>query len=105
MDAGVDPLAQPRGGSMKYGRIVLALVSLALLVVPGSALAAHKQHAKKCPTGKHRNGKKCVKNQTAGARNPGTSGSDGPAGPNGSTGATGPAGPSGATGATGPTGP
>jgi hypothetical protein len=87
---------------MKFLNIAAVFVSLALLVVPAGATAAKKHHAKKCPSGKHRNGQKCVKNVTAAARNPATAPST--TGSPGATGATGATGPTGATGDTGPTG-
>jgi hypothetical protein len=90
---------------MRYTKIALAIAAAALLVAATSAMAAQKHHAKKCPAGKHRNGKKCVKNRTAAARKPGLPGPTGPIGPTGSTGPTGPIGPTGSTGPTGRTGP
>lgn len=86
---------------MKYAKIALALAALALLVIPGGATAARKHVVKKCPSGKHRNGQKCVKNRTAAARNPG---SQSGTGTTGTPGATGSPGAPGAPGKEGPQG-
>ena len=87
--------------------LLLAALALALVAVPGGAVAAHHHKPKVCPKGKHRNGKKCVKNHVA-RRPQGEAGPQGPAGapgPKGETGAPGTNGTNGTPGATGPTGP
>lgn len=102
--------------------IVLLLAALALLLVaaPGGASAAHHK-PKHCPKGKHRNGKKCVKNHVvrgpqgergpqgpAGQKgDPGTPGTNGVGQPgtNGQPGGTGPEGPEGPQGPPAPTNP
>lgn len=90
--------------------ILVVLALLALLALAGGQDAQGKTRptagphkAKKCPAGKHRNGKKCVKNKVAsGPQGPqGTTGQPGPAG---TTGAPGPAGQNGAQGPAGPVG-
>jgi hypothetical protein len=86
---------------MRYAKIALALAAMAMLVVPGGAPAAQKHLAKKCTTGKHRNGSKCVKNRTAGARNPGSQGATGPKGSDGAPGNNGTNGGDGSRGGTG----
>lgn len=62
--------------------MIAVVAALALLVVPTSALAAHP---KKCPAGKHRSGKKCVKSNAVS----GPAGATGPAGPQGPAGING----------------
>lgn len=78
--------------------IALLIAALALLVVPVGASAAQHHAPKKCPKGKHRNGKKCVKNQVV-------RGPQGPAGSIGATGAQGEAGPVGPPADVTPAGP
>jgi hypothetical protein len=90
---------------MKFAKIALALAAMTLFVVPGVATAGQKHLVKKCPTGKHRNGPKCVKNRTAGARNPGKQGGNGPTGPTGSPGNNGGNGSPGGLGPEGKQGP
>lgn len=90
---------------MKYGKFAMVAAFAVLLVVSAGAVAAQKHQKKKCPSGHHRNGTKCVKNRTNAARNPGSQSTPAPAGPTGATGAPGAQGPVGNQGPTGQTGP
>ena len=108
---------------MKVHKItfVLVIALVALIALPAVASAArsntHKSIHKpiRCPKGKHRNGKKCVKNRVvSGPQGPagqngqngsnGRDGKDGSPGQNGAPGTPGVQGPPGAPGPQGPTG-
>jgi hypothetical protein len=95
--------------------MIWLVAAIAALALPAVAVATQKHHPKKCPHGKHRSGRQCVKAHVArgpqgpagAAGSPGTPGSPGAAGQKGDTGeqgvqgTSGPEGPQGSPGATG----
>lgn len=91
---------------LRTAAIAVAAIAL-LLGAVGVASAAPHHKSKVCPKGKHRSGKKCVKNHVIrgpeGA--PGPVGTPGPAGPQGPIGAPGIPGTPGTEGPEGPEGP